>query len=137
MNPTIKKLGYIPEAIMINVPNAFFEHDGKIVGDRELAFRRYYEWMGTARDKEGEGSFYHFISSVPAVETITTVYVCFKGYVQYKAILVKFMKNEPVDLPDYKHPARDWCVTTGPVVKAPEGMVKKGFRGFQYTRELF
>ena len=132
MNQTIKKLGYIPDAIMINVPEAFFKHQGKIVGDREEAFRRLYETMG---QRGGDDCFYHFISSVPTVEDIMHVYVCFKGFIQYKAILVKFMKAEAVDLPSYQHPARDWCVTTGPVVKPKEPVPQKGFRGFRYCRE--
>ena len=136
MNQTIQKLGYLPDSIMINVPEAFFQHQGKIVGDREAAFRRFYELMGTSEMPE-DSAFYHFISSIPTLE-ILHVFVCFKGFVQYKAILVEFLRNEPVMLADYQHPEpRNWCVTTGPVIKAPEGIVQKGFRGFRYCKDLF
>jgi hypothetical protein len=125
-----------PEAIMINVPDAFFKHDGKIKGDREEHFRRFYECMGTGELPE-DSCFYHFISTVP-VHEVTTVFVCFKGHIQYKAIVVQFLKKQPVMLKDYQHPEpRNWCVTTGPVVKAPEGMLQKGFRGFRYCKMLF
>ena len=81
--------------------------------------------------------FYHFISTIP-VHEVTTVYVCFKGRVQYKAIVVQFLRMQSVMLDDYQHPEpRNWVVTTGPVVKAPEGMMQKGFRGFRYCGELF
>lgn len=137
MNPAIKKLGYIPEAILINVPDAFFNHKGKIEGDREIAFRKFYEQMG--KSDNSEDCFYHFISSIPTVEQIQYVYVCFKGYVQYRAILVQFLRNQPVMLPGYQHPEpRNWCVTTGPVIKALENnFPMKGFRGFKYTKQLF
>lgn len=134
---TFQKLGYIPDAILINVPDAFFKHEGKIKGDREQAFRRYYETMGSLPGLDDDACFYHFISSIPTIE-VQWVYVCFRGYVQYKAILVKFMRNEPVMLATYQHPRpRNWCVTTGPVIKAPEQISMKGFRGFKYTKELF
>lgn len=147
-NPTLKKLGYMPEAIMIHVPEAFFKHKngegfGETDSDREEAFRRFYETMHKRSD---ETCFYHFISSCPATdiaEHITHIYVCFKGKVQYKAILVKFMRNQPVHDGDYHHPEpRDWCVTTGPVEKPKEDIllsdVWKGARqGFRYTKELF
>ena len=141
MNATIKKLGYIPESIMINVPYDYFCPDyftryniEKVRRDKELAFRRFYETMHTRED----ACFYHLISVVPAVDTITTVYVCFKGFVQYKAILVKFLKKEVFNLPGFHNECpRNWCVTTGPVVKAPEPIEQRGFRGFRYTQELF
>ncbi len=120
---------------MINVPIAFFEHEGKIVGDRELAFRAHYESMGA--EVNPDGTFYHFISSIPTHE-IERIYICFKGMVQYKAFIVEFLRNQPVMLHDYQHPEpRNWVVTTGPVEKAPAGMVQKGFRGFRYCDKLF
>jgi hypothetical protein len=124
-----------PEAIMINVPEAFFAHDGKIKGDREQHFRAYYELMGSQLCQGT--TFYHFISTIPKHE-VTTVFVCFKGRVQYRAVLVEFLRNKPVMLVDYKHPEpRNWCVTTGPVVKAPEIIEQKGFRGFRYCKMIF
>lgn len=131
-----KKLLEPPAGIMINVPEAFFKHKGKMEGDREEGFRRFYESMGRPGDFEDD-CFYHFISSVPTFTDFTEVYVCFRGFIQYKAILVKFLKNQPVELPGYSHPApRDWCITTGPVVKAPAGeFPQKGFQGFRYVKE--
>jgi hypothetical protein len=148
-NSTIKKLGYLPEAIMINIPTGYFNHlydeldTTKTLSEwqnlREKAFRHFYESMGS--QIEPDRCFYHFISTCPSADIephITSVYVCFRGFVQYKAILVKFMRNQPVMLPDYKHPEpRNWCVTTGPVIKAPSEISIKGFRGFRYTEHLF
>lgn len=130
------RLGYIPDSILINVPNAFFLHEGKITGDREAAFRRFYEAMGTA-ELSSDAAFYHFMGAIPTIE-IQHIFVCFKGLVQYKAILVEFLRNQPVMLHDYQHPEpRNWCVTTGPVIKAPFEITQKGFQGFRYTKELF
>jgi hypothetical protein len=127
----------IPEAIMINVPEGFFKHDGKIEGDREEYFRRYYESMGTPQNEAG--CFYHFISTIPTHhKNITTIFICFKGKVQYKAIIVEFLKNKPVMLEDYEHPEpRNWVVTTGPVVKPTKDIPQKGFRGFRYCPMFF
>lgn len=161
-NKTVEKLGYIPEAIMLHVPENFFGHGYDEAGfanagydeaykvsyetysnQREQVFRRFYESMGNGGD---EDCFYHFISTCPAKELadgIMHVYVCFRGKVQYKAILVKFMVNEIVDLPTYKHlTPRNWCITTGPVEKPPEDIllkdVWKGARqGFRYTKNIF
>lgn len=121
---------------MINVPEAFFSHKGKIQGDREKHFREFYESMGTDR-LPSDSCFYHFISTIP-VHEVLTAFVCFKGFVQYRAIIVKFLKMEPVFLPSYEHPEpRNWMVTTGPVIKAPTPIPMKGFRGFRYTNNLF
>jgi hypothetical protein len=137
---------------MINVPEAFFKHDFEEANlhkneankwkikdwmeAREDMFRRFYETMGSRAEDD---CFYHFISSVPThSKDITHVFVCFRGFVQYKAIVVEFLKDKAVMLPSYEHPTpRDWVITTGPVVKAPAGMVQKGFRGFRYCDMLF
>ncbi len=158
MNSTLKKLGYLPEAILINIPESYFLHGFNMPSyfqapnnykrykkereqhkaRREAAFRRFYETMHKRSDQD---CFYHFISSCPAEEiakNIQFVYVCFQGFVQYKALLVEFRRNQAIDEPNYKHPEpRDWCITTGPVVKAPEGFAQQGFRGFRYTKDLF
>lgn len=121
-----------PAAILTNVPKAYF-HDGGAPVMKEAAFRRFYESMGY----DNESCFYHFISGVP-VHPVQHVYICFGGFVQYKAIVVEFLKNQPISLPNFDHPfPRNWMITTGPVVKAPPGMVQRGFRGFRYTKHLF
>jgi hypothetical protein len=128
-----------PEYIMINVPEAFFRHEGKIMGDREMAFRKFYEGMGSDDPIVYGDCFYHFISTIPTHwKNLIAIYVCFRGFVQYKAIIVDFLKNQPVMLETYQHPdPRNWVITTGPVEKAPPGMIQKGFRGFRYTHKLF
>lgn len=135
----------IPEAIMINVPETFFIDKGKYhpvfsKSDYEAGlywFKQHYETMGT--ELNPEGLFYHFISSVPVHQRyMTHVYICFGGLVQYKAIVVEFIKQSNcADRGFRNYPVRDWVVTTGPVIKAPEGMVQKGFRGFRYCKNLF
>jgi hypothetical protein len=151
----MKRQTEVFDSIMIHVPEAYFGHEFELVSsmrsyeqhktNREHMFRRFYEQMGTVEEAE-ESCFYHFITKVPAspqCDLITTVYVCFLGKVQYKSILVKFIKNEPVMLPNYQHPEpRDWCVTTGPVQKPPHDIllsdVWKGMRqGFRYTHKIF
>lgn len=118
-----------PEAIMINVPESFFLQRGE--GTEEI-FRRYYESMGQPGN-EG-GCFYHWISTCPKHD-VTTVYVCFRGKVQYKAILVDRLKNKS---PFEGWEQRDYVVTTGPVVKPPEEIIQRGFRGFRYLyKHLF
>lgn len=54
----------IPEYIMINVPDAFFKHDGKMMGDREKGFRLFYEQMGRDEGHHDNDCFYHFISRI-------------------------------------------------------------------------
>ena len=145
----------MPEAIMIHVPENFFGHghNAKMIipyetwaNEREKAFRRFYESMGAKSGHDDYSCFYHFISSCPGPEVeknIQYIYICFRGQVQYKALLVNFMRNAIVDLPTYQHlTPRNWCVTTGPVVKPAEPIllkdVWKGARqGFRYTKELF
>lgn len=137
MKSIIQKLGYVPEHIMINVPIAFFcEESERRSAEKMQSFQRYYEMMGKGIFEND--CFYHFISRVPTLDTITHVYVCFDGFVQYKAILVQFLKNQPVMLHDYRHPEpRDWCITTGPIVKPPFEIKQQGFQGFRYCKELF
>lgn len=114
-----------PVAIMINIPEAFFkDHD-------EMSFRRFYQAMG--REPFENAHFNHFISCIPKME-VQHAYVCFKGKVQYKAIVVQYIKDGiPQGLPYAER--RDWLVLTGPVVKAPENIEQRGFRGFQYVYE--
>jgi hypothetical protein len=116
-----------PEALMIHMPEDYF-NDGV---NKEELLRRYYETMGYGNHEAD--CFYHFISSIP-VHDVTHVFVCFKGHVQYKAILVDKLRNQR-PYPDWE--CRHYLVTTGPVIKAPEGMVQRGFRGFRYCRMLF
>lgn len=125
-----------PEAIMINVPESFFSDKSRGPAV-EHHFRMYYESMEGGL--ETALCFYHFISCVPVhAKNILHVYVCFRGFVRYRAIVVEFLKNQPVHVGTYHHDEpRDWVVTTGPVVKAPQGMVQKGFRGFRYCDKLF
>jgi len=118
----------IPPAIMINVPEVFIKEKG------ERVFRRVYERMGMPGFEEE--CFYHFISNVP-VHKVCSAFVCFLGCIQYKVIVVDYLRNQPINLPGYQHPARDWLVVTGPVIAAPAGMMQKGFRGFRYTQNLF
>lgn len=125
----------ILDAIMIHMPNAFFKEEG-YPRLKMASFRRFYETMGTA-DGDDDRCFHHFIGQIPR-QPVSRVFVCFHGFVQYRAFVVEFIRNKPLILPGYSHPRpRNWMVTTGPVEKAPEGMIQKGFRGFRYTKNLF
>lgn len=125
----------IPEAIMIHMPEDYFREGG--YPERKLQlFRRFYETMGTGSG-EDERCFYHFIGHIPR-HPINRAFICFRGMVQYKAIIVEFLQNKPIKIPGYEHPRpRNWMVTTGPVERAPEGLIQPGFRGFRYTKNLF
>lgn len=115
-----------PEYILINVPANFFKDN------KEEAFRRFYESMGK---RDPNACFYHWISTIPVhKKNLQGVYVCFAGKVQYRAILVDFIKNgEPFE----GWGIRNWMILTGPVVKAPENVIQMGFRGFRYCKQLF
>lgn len=118
-----KAMNEIPEAIMIHVPNSFFMERS------ERAFRNYYEHMHLHKS----GCFYHFISTVP-VHEVTTCYVCFHGKIQYKAVVVEYLRNTK-PFPDFEQ--RNWLVLTGPVEKPPHEIPMRGFRGFRYTQHLW
>ncbi len=121
----------IPEAIMIHMPEDYFRESGYPELKTAL-FRRFYEAMGTA-EGEDDRCFYHFIGHIPRHE-VSRVYVCFHGFVQYKAIIVQFLRDS---IGPGSQVPRNFIVTTGPVEKAPEGMIQKGFRGFRYSNHLF
>ena len=121
---------------MIHVPEAFFRHVGAIEDDREQALHRFYSNMGKPGPNEFS-CFYHFAGALP-VHQVQHVYVCWRGLVQYKAIIVELLHHQPVMLPDYQHPEpRNWIVTTGPVEQPPHPIPQKGFRGFRYTQHLW
>lgn len=124
-----------PDSIMINVPAAFFRDDPHPIR-KFIRFCRYYEAMGT--DRLPDGSFFHFISQVPVHQDLLHVFVCFSGHVIYKAHLVQFIRNSKHPVPglEWDRP-HHFCVTTGPVVKAPERIRQRGFRGFRYCKEIF
>jgi len=97
-----------PESIMINVPTTFFEEKGnsmkhwmpalKDMTDYEAGlawFRSGYETMGLGNVDSWE-CFYHFISCCP-IHEVTHVFVCFAGEVQYKAIVVEYIKNSVLE----------------------------------------
>lgn len=135
----------IPHAIMINVPEAYFR-DGGFPEKKEAAFRRYYETMG--RQGREDECFHHWISGIPVHEkNILEAFVCFRGAIQYKARVVEFRRNhtERFRVWDDVHECyaiyidgpRNWVITTGPVIPAPEFIPQKGFRGFRYVETIF
>lgn len=113
-----------PEAIMINVPESFIKEHG------QAAFRRMYERLG---DDHEDDCFYHFISTIPKHE-VTHAFICFLGKVQYKAIVVEYLKN---GTPDVDMPTRNYLVVTGPMIEPPFEIPQRGFRGFRYCKMLF
>lgn len=130
-----EKLQYIPEAIITNVPKSFFIESNYKPED----YLKWYMGMNQHEDRV----FYHFISSVPKFE-ILDVYICWHGRIQIKARVAQFLKNHALRLPTVNggietFPKRDWMVTCGPVVKAPdtEDMIIRAGQGFRYTKPLF
>jgi len=124
-----------PEAIMINIPEAWFTNDGKSAlaqATRRAALEIYYENMGGPKDPEG--CFYHFISTIPRYEVLE-LYVCYLGAVRYKARVAGFIRNDFAPYPD--SPRRNYVIATGPVIKPPVAMAMKGFRGFRYSQKIF
>lgn len=117
-----------PEAIMINVPESFFEE--KI---SQEGFERFYHSMN-----EREGScFHHFIATIPVHEVIH-VYVCYRGQVRFRANIAQFIRNGVPDIDDEELMIpRNWVTTCAPVVAAPKVIVQRGFRGFRYCEKFF
>lgn len=123
-----------PEAIMINVPAVFFRNEGCPIR-KMIHFCRYYEAMGSGHYENAV--FCHFISSIPRHQ-VDHVYICFAGRVVYRAILVEFQAKTRQPIPELEYPyPKNFCITTGPVIKAPFKIIQRGFRGFRYTKNLF
>lgn len=120
-----------PVAMAINVPETYFT-EGEGMLKRRRAFEQYYEAMGT--EVLPDGCFYHFIGNIP-VHDLLDVYVCYLGFVRYRARIAGFIRNGHAPYPD--SPKRNYIITTGPVVKAPDGLVMRGFRNFRYCQHLF
>lgn len=130
-----EKLGYVPEAIITNVPKSFF-------AENDLSPDAYLRWY-LGMNQDDTRVFYHFISSIPKFE-ILDVYICWFGRVRVKARVAQFLKDHELTLPTVggeveKFERRDWMVTCGPVVKAPDTdeMIIRAGQGFRYTQPLF
>jgi hypothetical protein len=123
-----------PEAIMMNIPAAFFQ-------DKKIDAEDFIQHYKLNTEADPFWSFHHFISSVP-VHEVMFCYLVFFGLVQMKVRIVEFHRmqrkvfvNANGSLDSYG--PRNWMIGTGPVVIAPAEIKQKGFRGFRYSKHLF
>jgi hypothetical protein len=135
----MKKLITPPEALLTNVPVSFFEDNNNQwspampLAKRMILFR---DWYVQQTDSDLP-IFYHFISGKPK-QDVPVVFICWGGRVQVKCAIVDILVNQPLILPTYQHlQPRNWLVTGGPVIAAPDIIAQPGFRGFRYTKMLF
>lgn len=117
---------------MINVPQSFFQ---EYPGGRE-------EYLGVMLElvHHGHTPWYNTIANIPR-QQVVYCYLVFDGRVQLRANIMEFMPKTDMRFNDggkwrtFKN--KNWCVLTGPIVKAPMDIPQRGFRGFRYCEQLF
>lgn len=66
------------------------------------------------------------------------IYLVLGNIIRYRFTFVDYEKGGWMTFSDgRKLCAKAWMIGAGPVVKAPYGITRKGFRGFRYTEFIF
>lgn len=70
---------------------------------------------------------------------VAYVYIIFAGRVRYRAQFVSWSKGMATVYDDHGPKQIEWSriEMTGPLVRAPFPIYRKGFQGFRYTTKLF
>lgn len=122
-----------PIGIIVTFPRVFFEEVST------ASFVR--EFLGM-NNPDYEGYWLCKIGSIPRQEVLYC-YIIINNRIRYRANIAGFEPGGPQQFDGRLsgkpriHTAKAWMQLTGPIVKAPYRMEKRGFQGFRYTEELW
>ena len=119
-----------PDAIIVTLPKRFFE---------EYNHARYLEDI--QRMNTADGTWYRAVKNLPK-QDVLYVYVIIDNKVSHRTNLVEYQRNKTYTFPRPEGGSRtfenkNWIITCGPVIMAPDDIPMKGFQGFRYSAKLF
>lgn len=93
------------------------------------------------RCEEGEYQWMQFCGSGIPEKQVEFCYLIWDGKVQYRLSIVEYQRQVSGGFADSgvmrRFKKRNLVIMTGPVIKSPFDIPKKGFQGFRYTEFLF
>jgi len=127
-------IDYQPDGILITLAQGNIDDLGGI-----KPIERFWESMNNIDDRYWE----HGLANKP-IHEVLYCYMVYGGYVQYRfniAVItgraIKNFRNNTKGGGFRSIKRKAWMTLTAPVIKAPPGIVRKGFQGFRYTPILF
>jgi hypothetical protein len=80
---------------------------------------------------------YIALQAIPKVEVLH-MYILVDGLITVRLNIAEYIPGYELECWDgsYRKP-KHWAVCTGPAVKPPEPIRRKGFQGFRYTEDLW
>lgn len=121
----------VPEGIIVTLPKRFFE---------EYDHAKYL-WELQQMNERDDFVWYRAVKNLPKMDVLY-VYVIIDNKVNHRTNLLQYERNKTYTFPRPEGGRRtfenkNWILTCGPVVMAPEEIPMKGFQGFRYTHKLF
>lgn len=116
-----------PTGIIVNTPKIFIAE----VGDNYLPM-----WFDGPMPDRG-GMFYWKLSNRPRID-ILHCYIVYNGFIRWRCNIAEFLPGQTMyffsgPCGEREVTGRAWMILTAPVIKAPQEIPMRGFRGFRYT----
>lgn len=78
------------------------------------------------------------VANQPQKENLQYVYLCLGGKIRYRGYYGGSSGPREIKFTDGRVlSGKAWVYLAGPVKRAPQPVIRKGFQGFRYTQKLF
>lgn len=117
-----------PEAIILTV------------GAKELEEKGYRNWLRNFQEAmSGEDwTYWYKMGNQPNFTDLLYVYICIGGRIRWRANFVESKGAMEMEFSDGRRMfGKAWIIISGPAVRAPYRIERKGFQGFRYSSKLF
>lgn len=106
---------------------------------KEKGYRNWLKniryWLDDARDEDA--LYYWRVGNQPTQKTLMYVYILIAGRIRYRGTYVETIGPQTMNFGGRELFGKAWVCMTGPLVRAPFRIERKGFQGFRYTKKLF
>ena len=114
------------------------------IGEKMWGENGYRHWLRNfleaMKKSEFDSDWFYWLrqGNVPTHE-VQYVYLCIGGKIRYRAFFAAGMGERTMQFENHDHPihGKAWILITGPVMRAPFKIERKGFQGFRYCNKLF
>lgn len=129
----MKNLAEPPEGIIVTI------------GAKMIGAHGYRHWLknflAAMERSESDDDYCYWLrqGNQPTYPDLQYVYLCIGGKIRYRAFYAGSMGTREMQFDNKPHPifGKAWIMISGPIVRAPYKIERKGFQGFRYTEKLF